>query len=151
MRPILKMVRRGLVFVPGGKPQQLSLLYVDDLASAVLAWLGAWKQCNGSTFSIDDGREGGYDWAGIAQAAGRPSYRSIGIPTMVLAGAARVNLLISGIAGFAPMFTPGKVRELTQPDWLCDNSAFVRATGWTPRTELASGIRLSLESGNQGI
>ncbi len=145
MRPVLKMVRRGLVFVPGGKPQQLSLLYVDDLASAVLAWLGAWQQCSNMTFSIDDGRQGGYDWPGIAHAAGCTSYHSLGIPYFVLAGAARVNWLVSRVAGFAPMFTPGKVRELTQTDWLCDNTAFVQATGWTPRTQLPSGIRLSLE------
>jgi 2-alkyl-3-oxoalkanoate reductase len=149
MRPILEMVRRGLIFVPGGRPQQLSLLYVDDLASAVLAWLGAWQQCKSRTFSIDDGRAGGYDWPGIAQAAGRTSYRTIGIPSFVLAGAAQVNQLVSKLAGFAPMLTPGKVRELTQPDWLCDNTAFVQETGWTPRIQLASGIRLSLESRDQ--
>jgi 2-alkyl-3-oxoalkanoate reductase len=145
MRPILKMVRRGLVFVPGGKPQHLSLLYVDDLASAVLAWLQAWQRCRNMTFSIDDGRQGGYDWPDIAQAAGCSSYRSIGIPYFVLAGAAQVNWLVSRLAGFAPMFTPGKVRELTQTDWLCDNTAFVQATGWTPRTTLTSGVPLSLD------
>lgn len=151
MQPILKMVRRGLVFIPGGKPQQLSLLYVDDLASAVLAWLGAWQQCTGQTFSIDDGSKGGYDWPGIAQAAGCTSFRGIGIPAFVLTAAARVNWLLSGIMGFAPMFTPGKVRELTQRDWLCDNSAFEQATGWAPRTLLSRGIRLSLGDREQEI
>jgi hypothetical protein len=28
---------------------------------------------------------------------------------------------------------------------LCDNTAFVQATGWTPRTPLANGIPLSLD------
>jgi nucleoside-diphosphate-sugar epimerase len=151
MQPILKMVRRGLVFIPGGKPQQLSLLYVDDLASAVLAWLDSWQQCTSRTFSIDDGREGGYDWPGIAQAAGCASYRSIGVPAFALSAAARVNWLVSGITGVAPMFTPGKVRELTQSEWLCDNSAFVQATGWAPQTQLASGIRHSLAGRGQEI
>lgn len=144
MRPILKMVQRGLVCIPGGKPQQLSLLYADDLAGAVLAWLGAWQQCSNLSYSIDDGHAGGYDWPGIAQAAGRTSYRSLGIPYFVLMGAAWINGLVSKVTGFAPMFTPGKVRELTQTDWLCDNTAFVQATGWSPRIPLASGIRLSL-------
>ncbi len=144
MRPLLKMVQRGLVFVPGGKPQHLSLLYADDLAGAVLAWLRTWQHCRNGTYSIDDGREGGYDWPGIAQAAGRARYRSLGIPGAVLTVAAWINLLVSRVAGFAPMLTPGKVRELTQTDWLCDNTAFVQATGWSPRTQLASGIRLSL-------
>jgi nucleoside-diphosphate-sugar epimerase len=41
------------------------------------------------------------------------------------------------------MLTPGKVRELTEREWLCDNSAFTAATGWRPRTELARGLRLT--------
>jgi nucleoside-diphosphate-sugar epimerase len=151
MLPILKLARRGLVFPPGGAAQQLSLLYVDDLASAVMAWLDAWRQCRNMTFSIDDGHQGGYDWPAIARAAGRTNFRSIGLPYAVLAGAARVNWLVSRVAGFAPMFTPGKVRELTQSDWLCDNTAFVQATGWTPRTQLPSGILLSFAERDQKI
>lgn len=144
MAPILKMVRRGMVFRPGPENQRLSLLYADDLASAVLAWLKCWRECSSLTFSIDDGRAGGYDWKDIMQAAGSTRFRVIGIPRPLLAGIASINLVFSGLTGYAPMLTPGKVRELTQPDWLCDNSAFLQATGWQPRTGLASGIRLSL-------
>jgi len=39
------------------------------------------------------------------------------------------------------MLTPGKVRELTQPDWLCDNRPFTDASGWKPRVDLAEGAR----------
>jgi hypothetical protein len=35
---------------------------------------------------------------------------------------------------------------MTQADWLCDNTAFVQATGWQPRTGLPSGIRLCLDA-----
>ena len=43
------------------------------------------------------------------------------------------------VTGQAPMLTPGKVRELRQSRWLCDNRAFTLATGWAPQIDLASG------------
>ncbi len=37
------------------------------------------------------------------------------------------------------MLTPGKVRELVHPEWLCDNRAFTAATGWQPSLDLNHG------------
>ncbi|MDT8341839.1 MAG: hypothetical protein RQ751_10030, partial [Longimicrobiales bacterium] len=42
----------------------------------------------------------------------------------LLAVAAHGNRLLSSLLGYAPMLTPGKLRELRQPDWLADNAAF---------------------------
>lgn len=145
MAPLLKMARRGLIIQPGPRLQRVSLLYVDDLATAVLAWLKNWQDCHGLICAIDDGRAGGYDWPAIALAAGHARIHSLHIPFPLLAGIARVNLVVSRVMGYAPMLSPGKVRELTQPNWLCDNTAFVRATGWQPQTGLPDGIRLSLD------
>jgi nucleoside-diphosphate-sugar epimerase len=145
MAPLLRMARRGVMIRPGPTNQRLSLLYADDLATAVLAWLGHWQNCLGLTCDIDDGRTGGYDWPAIASAAGHEKFLSLPVPFPLLASIARINELISGLVGYAPMLSPGKVRELTQPDWLCDNTAFVRATGWQPQTGLREGIRLSLD------
>lgn len=144
MLPVLKMASRGLIFRPGPENQRLSLLYSDDLATAVLAWLRSWHKCTGQIFSIDDGWPGGYDWPAIARASGRKRFRIVGIPYPLLAATARINLLLSALTGHAPMLTPGKIRELTQTDWLCDNTAFSRATGWQPQTDLVNGMALSL-------
>ena len=143
--PLLRWARRGVAIRPGPKTQRLSLLYSDDLALAVLAWLNAWKKCSGMICAIDDGRPGGYDWPSIVHAAGGSRFWDVGVPRALLAGIAKLNLACSGIAGYMPMLTPGKVRELTQADWLCDNTAFSQATGWQPRTDLPCGIRLTLE------
>ncbi len=145
MAGILKMARRGVLARPGPKNQRFSVLYADDLANAVLAWLQSWQQCAGRTFAIDDGRKGGYDWPAIMQAAGKSHFCILGLPHALLAAIARTNLALSAVMGYAPMLTPGKVRELTQTDWLCDNSDFIQATGWQPQTDLANGIRLSLD------
>ncbi|NCF61874.1 MAG: NAD-dependent epimerase/dehydratase family protein [Gammaproteobacteria bacterium] len=141
MLPILKMARRGLVTRPGPSGQRLSLLHVDDLSRAVLAWLDSWQECQGQTFTLDDGRAEGYDWRSIAESATKGRYFSLGIPRSLLAAVANINLGLSTVFSYAPMLTPGKVRELTQTDWLCDNSALNQATGWEPSIDLESGIR----------
>ncbi|NNJ65664.1 MAG: NAD(P)-dependent oxidoreductase [Xanthomonadales bacterium] len=141
MRPILRMASRGLLARPGPAPQRLSLIHVDDLARAVLAWLEHWDACRGRSFTLDDGRPGGYDWESIGRAAGSRQPRILGIPRPLLGATARLNLLASRLLGYSPMLTPGKVRELTQDDWLCDNSALSRATGWTPAIDLETGLR----------
>lgn len=150
MAPLLKMARSGFIVRPGPENQRVSLLYADDAATAVIAWLNNWQNCQGMTSAIDDGHQGGYDWRAIASAAGSKRFYSTPVPVPLLAGLARFNLAFSRLAGYAPMLTPGKVRELTQTDWLCDNTAFASATGWQPHTGLSSGIRLclGLEPGN---
>ena len=146
--PLLKWARRGLAIRTGPEDQRVSLLFADDLALAVVAWLNAWEHCTGMTCAIDDGHRGGYDWPAIVHAAGSSRYRAVRVPFALLAAVAWFNLAISRLAGYQPMLSPGKARELTQADWLCDNTAFARATGWQPQTGLPSGIRLSLEQQN---
>jgi hypothetical protein len=54
--------------------------------------------------------------------------------------AASANLGAARLLGYAPMLTPGKVREITHPDWLCNSHAFVLATGWRPAIDLEHGL-----------
>jgi nucleoside-diphosphate-sugar epimerase len=144
LRPLFRCIASGFAPVPGGTPGRFSLLHVDDLATAVLHWLAA-DTGYGETFELDDGRPGGYDWdtvvtlAGRALRRGRP-VRRVPIPRPVLALAALANLGAARLLGYAPMLTPGKVREITHPDWLCDSHAFARATGWRPTIGLESGL-----------
>lgn len=141
MLPILRLASRGLVARPGPRDQRLSLLHVDDLSRAVLAWLDNWQDCAGKTFTLDDGRPGGYGWEAIAQAAAGDRYLQLGIPRPLLKSVAAINLGLSNLFSYAPMLTPGKVRELTQDAWLCDNSELTRTTGWSPSIDLESGIK----------
>jgi len=141
MRPLLAMMRRGLVFEPGPPGQRLSLIHVDDLASAVLRWLAS-PPIPGQCFEVDDGKPGGYAFMEIARAA-RPSGRlfRLQVPRLVLGAAASVNLACAKALGYAPMLTPGKVRELAQRSWVCDSSPYRQATGWRPAIPLEEGVR----------
>ncbi len=140
MRPLLGWARRGLLPVVGPRSQRVSLLNVSDLARAVSAWLAALPNCRHRVFAIDDGRPGGYDWDAIGRAAGARRVRLVTVPRALLRLVAAANWALSGLLGYAPMLTPGKARELSQPDWLADNAEFSAATGWQPRIGLERGI-----------
>jgi hypothetical protein len=68
----------------------------------------------------------------------------------VLGLAALANLGAARLFGYAPMLTPGKVREIAHPDWLCDSGAFVLATGWRPALGLESGLARAYGRHNTG-
>ena len=140
MLPILKLAKKGLVTPTGPVGQRLSLIHVDDAAAAVLAWLDSWEKCQNQTFTLDDGHSGGYSWPEIAEISSGGKYWSFNIPRWLLFTAGRLNLSFSQLLGYAPMLTPGKARELTQADWVCNNMALSEASGWVPAIELEAGL-----------
>ncbi len=141
MLPLLKLARMGIVIPFGPAQQKISLIHVDDLVAAMLAWFESWSDCRDQIFSLDDGHSGGYDWREIAETASGGKYYSFRIPGPLLFAAAKVNLLLSRLFGYAPMLSPGKARELIQPDWLCDNESLTQATGWSPIINLENGLK----------
>ncbi len=147
MRPLLDWMRRGLTVIPGNPRQRLAFLHVDDLADAIVAWLRDPSRCRHGRFEIDDGRPDGYDWPAIVEAVGAPRNRTIVVPAALLDGMSRVNLAVSKVFGFAPMLTPGKVRELTLDSWASADGVFGSLTGWQPRYDLAGGLKQMYDGG----
>ena len=147
--PLFQWMERGIAPVLGSADGRFSLLYVDDLATAVLQWLQQPQGLSG-IFELHDGHAGGYSWdevVAIAAALRAGSIRRVPVPVSLLRLLAGLNVLLSRLGGYAPMLTPGKVRELRHHDWVCDNVAINRALGWTPRVELAEGLRRTLSWG----
>jgi nucleoside-diphosphate-sugar epimerase len=147
LAPLFRCIARGFAPIPAHANGRFSLIHVDDLASAVLRWLAA-DAGYGSTFELDDGRPGGYDWETVLALAGRAlgritPVRRVPIPIPLLRLAAWANLGAARLLGYAPMLTPGKVREITHPDWLCDSHAFAGVIGWRPTIGLESGLALT--------
>jgi nucleoside-diphosphate-sugar epimerase len=148
MLPLFRCMYRGIAPVVGSADARFSMLYIEDLADAILQWLASGSSLQG-LFELHDGQHNGYTWEDlifvISRLRGRRVYR-VPIPVLPLAWLARLNVRAAGLVGYAPMLTPGKIRELKHPDWTCDNTLFSRETGWTPRVFLDEGLRRTLKS-----
>ena len=133
---------RGYAPVFGGLDARFSLLFVRDLADAVVRWILAEETPTG-IFEPDDGREGGYDWPAIAgvvaDLTGRP-VRPVKLPVGLLSLPAALNYAAGRVTGFAPMLTPGKLRELRHDDWVCQRDGLNAAIGWQPGHDLRAGL-----------
>lgn len=144
--PLLHWMGRGIAPRVASAKARFSMLYAPDLADAITELLGidAWQH---HIMPLHDGHPGGYRWREVVDTVGqilqRP-IREVPIPIGVLRLIAWCNLSIAKFFGYAPMLSPGKVRELTHMDWSCDNEAIVQATGWLPRTPLADGMPQTL-------
>ena len=146
--PLFRCMARGYAPLPARAGGRFSLIYIDDLVAAVMRWLAA-DAGHGQIFELDDGRTGGYDWNSVLHIAGRAlrggaQVRRVPVPVTLLKLVAGGNLVAGRLLGYAPMLTPGKVRELTHPDWLCDNEKFRIVTGWRPEFELEQGLLRTL-------
>jgi nucleoside-diphosphate-sugar epimerase len=145
IRPLLRAMHAGIAPVPGASAAigaRFSLLHVFDLVDAVKQWLFSNHRCEG-TFELHDGTPGGYDWntlVAIAVRAWNRRIRLLPIPAPILYAVAWPNLWCGRLMRRPAMLTPGKVRELTHPDWVCDNTALTAATGWEPRIRFADAL-----------
>ncbi len=147
MLPIFQWMARGIAPVIGYDHNRISLLFVEDLAEAVIHWMHC-GVCSRRIYELDDGYTGGYTWRDIINAVAGLNNKSIlriKIPVFFLKIVALFNLIAARIMGFSPMLSPGKVKELTYPDWVADNTAFRRDTGWTPKVTLKKGLKRTLK------
>jgi nucleoside-diphosphate-sugar epimerase len=148
MAPLLRCMEHGVAPVLGGGAARFSLLFVEDLADAIRHMLEQPDWAPGP-FEIHDGCPRGYSWEEVMSSVSRILHRpvrALRVPLVVLRAAAAGNLLLAHLCGTLPMLTPGKVRELTHPDWVCHDAPLREATGWTPRIRLEEGMRLTIHA-----
>lgn len=140
--PLFRATRLGLLPMTGTLSARFGLIYVDDLVAAILCWLNSETVVRG-VYELDDGTPGGYDHGAVKKIASlvwkRPVY-SLPVPTSIIRLLASLNLGLARLLQYSPMLTPGKVRELQHPDWVCDNSELTRTLGWQPRRQLQDAL-----------
>lgn len=146
--PLFRLMNRGLAPVLGSPGARFSLLYVEDLAAAVVRWLLCDSGEQG-VFEVHDGEPNGYGWDDLARTVSllrEGPVRQVRIPASLLMFLAVLNTCTARLGGYAPMLTPGKVRELRHSNWVCDNTRLSRETGWIPRIRLEEGLRRTLQA-----
>lgn len=144
IRPLLQSMKMGILPVPS-TASRFSLIHINDLVFAITQWAALPHPISG-VFELDDGTPGGYNWATLIELANQIWGRSvlkIPIPVALLNMLATTNLGLARLFHYSPMLTPGKVREITHPDWMCDNTDLSKALGWHPTIKLADAMQNS--------
>lgn len=139
LKPLFQATRCGILPVVGQLTNRFGLIHVDDLVAAVQCWLFAEETVAG-IFELDDGKPDGYSFQELAQITqtvwGR-KVRCVPVPTALFSLIALLNLKLSHLLNYAPMLTPGKVKELKHPDWVCNNQPLMQALPtWQPKVRL---------------
>src|SRR5262249_41927625 len=119
------------------------LIHVRDFAAAACVALDAGEGILGKAIEVDDGHPGGYSWQDLAEAAGRATGRALRplrIPPAAIRIAGAGGAFFAGLRGQVPTLSPGKVREILHPDWVCRDRDLERSTGWHAAIELSEGF-----------
>ena len=143
LMPLFQAFEKGLAPLPAPADARVSLIYVDDLAAAVVAWLQRKNRSSG-VYEIHDGQPQGYTWdevVAVAEKLLNRRIRKIHLPSAPLRLWGRANAQASRILGYAPMLTPGKVRELRHANWVCDNADLQKMLDWYPQVSLSEGLQ----------
>jgi nucleoside-diphosphate-sugar epimerase len=143
LKPLFQATRKGFLPVVGRLQNRFGLLHVDDLVSAIQAWLDLCAPCPG-IYELDDGTAGGYSFQSLANLTqeiwSRP-VRCVVVPHSLIRNVAILNLWLARILHYSPMLTPGKVKELHHHDWVCDNAPLIHALlRWKPRVRLQDAL-----------
>ncbi len=149
MMPVLRLMAKGLAPLIGPGNHRFSLLYAADLAEAVMHWLERGRDRK-VTYELHDGHPAGYSWRELVETVARlrgAPVTPLKVPLALVKLVALMNLAAARALGYAPMLTPGKVREISHPDWTADNGALSQQTGWSPKIDLAEGLRRTLKLG----
>ncbi len=147
MLPLIRWMARGIAFVLGSGNTRFSMLYVDDLAEAIRYWL--LDDCSQEqVLELHDGHPGGYSWQDVIatfERLGTKRVRRVHVPVAGVRLAATLNFIAARMLGYEPMLTPAKLRELRHPNWVCENAAITRETGWKPHVSLEDGLKRTLD------
>lgn len=139
---VLKTISRGLEPYIGVKPQQLSFIYVKDLAQLIVQSLTT--TVTGKAYNISDGNV--YDRFELATLSkrimGKKTFR-FQLPLSVIKIVAVFLETVGAVRGKTPVLNREKINELTA-SWACDIEAAKRDLNFRPVYNLEEGLKETL-------
>ena len=140
---VFRLAARGLAPVFGDGLQELSFVYVEDLARA-LVLAGRAPEAAGGTYypaHPEVVRSRAFVTAvGRAVRPQGPPPLVIPIPGLVARGALWITGATAALLGRVTLLTADKANELLADAWTCSPEAFTRDTGWTANFPLSVGL-----------
>lgn len=133
-----RLQARGLALRLGPRAQRLSLVHARDLAhglatAAERGALGRYYMSDGVVHTWEEVVDG------MAAAVGRRA-RSVAVPRAAALAVAHADRARARWLGGKPLLTPDRVRELSEPEWTCDDSRARRELGYASSVELCDGL-----------
>jgi nucleoside-diphosphate-sugar epimerase len=141
---MLRAISRGMEAYIGKIDQQLSFVYVKDLASVAINAL--YSRPSTFAFNISDGRiYGQYELADYSkQILNRKTWR-LHVPRSIIKGLAFGMERVYGWRGKTPALNVEKLHELTAVNWYCSIDKAKAELGYYPRYSLEQGLRETLQ------
>lgn len=137
--PVYKSVKSRIKATVGLHTQQLSMVYVKDLAQAFMQALTAPPTAKGYFVTDGDVHTSASLNDKVATSLGVKGM-PLCVPLPIIRVAAHISALIGNIRGRYPVLNPDKVHELSAKSWLCDNKTTEQELGYQPKYNLQAGL-----------
>jgi nucleoside-diphosphate-sugar epimerase len=140
---LFRLAARGLGLLLGDGRQELSLVFAEDLARALVAAAESGATLGGAYHAA-------HEEVVTQRALGEQLGRALGrrvrflrLPGPLLRGLLRAARPLGGLGGKASLPGPDKADELLAPAWRASSAALRRDAGWTAEVPLARGAVLT--------
>ncbi|MDR0395411.1 MAG: NAD(P)-dependent oxidoreductase [Tannerella sp.] len=142
----IKSIRSGIDLKIGLKPQQLTFIYVTDLAVAALMALENRNVRNTSYFVADGDVYTDTDFAQlIRKLLGKKMMISLRIPFWMCYAACVFSEAFGHLTGKAMTLNTDKYSILKQRNWICETEAIRQELGFVPRYNLKEGLEETIQ------
>jgi nucleoside-diphosphate-sugar epimerase len=141
---VFKLVNRRMNPVIGSHEQELTFVFVKDLAELIIAAMENSKK--NETYFVTDGYV--YTKTALAAAIGESlnkKSRTIRIPLFLVRAMAFFAHHSSSLVNRQSALSPEKYRELTAPSWNCDMDKTFSELNYTPRFDLRKGVKETVQ------
>lgn len=140
-----KSIQQGWQIQFTGEDLYLSLIYVEDLVEGILA-LAEHDIPSGEMFYINDQYQYSMDQIQtmIAQAL-EVDTRKLRVPRMLLYPIAGISELVNRARKKPSYLNLQKIKEITQPAWICSSDKLTKYTGFHARYSLPDGAHRTAE------
>ncbi len=143
--PLFTLGKKGIGLRLGSPDNKFSLIHIYDLTDVILRSLEA-DGIHSTIFEVDDGFLDGYSWESVFQIINPHMKIHLAVPAIFLWFMGKSNEILSRVFRYSPLFTTGKVAELTHTNWVCNSLEISQKLGWTPKIPLDEGLRLLFAS-----
>ncbi len=141
MLAAFQMAKYGLAPVYGDGSGYLSLIYVHDLARAIVKAIEV-DHPSGSVFTIDDGQV--HTWKSLTRDFGEAmgkEPRHVCVPRVLFHTAGHISEALGRLTNRATIFNTDKVAEMSQDSWVCGNDKLCELLDWQPEWPIERGAK----------